>query len=315
MSASGFPALSGAAIAAVLQSGRYLLVQGAMGLHSSDGLAGKVAAARSARFACVGTVSGVCKTPETLRRELHRARREAPGGFVGVNLMAAINHEDFKDLARVSIEEGVSFIVQGAGISREIVRWCREAGSVRRHRVLGPARRHVREVGRRVPGGGGCRGGRSHRGHRAAPGVARRRGQAPHLPAGGGGRRGRRAGRRPVPGARSRRGPARNPVHRLQRRRCARGLQGDAPRQERRGRRRDHELREGDEGARGAERLHGRAGRGRHFPPRSKAWFFGSAGYRGRRKACIECLAQGLCKCQTSGFPRASASRTPCYER
>jgi NAD(P)H-dependent flavin oxidoreductase YrpB (nitropropane dioxygenase family) len=41
---------------------------------------------------------------------------------------------------------------------------------------------------------------------------------------------------------------------------------------------------------------------GEHFPPRSKAWFFGSAGYRGRRKACIACLAHGLCKCQASGF-------------
>src|SRR6266568_2023003 len=129
MTAVGFPALSASAIANILRSGRHLLVQGAMGLHSSDGLAGKVAAARSALFACVGTVSGVCKTPETLRRELNRAKLEAPGGFVGVNLMAAINHDDFKDLARVSIEEGASFIVQGAGISREIVRWCREAGT------------------------------------------------------------------------------------------------------------------------------------------------------------------------------------------
>src|SRR5512144_473102 len=129
MSASSFSPLSRSAIAGVLRSGRHLLVQGAMGLHSSDGLAGKVAAARSALFACVGTVSGVGKTPEMLRGELRRARREAPGGFVGVNLMAAIHHGDFADLARVSMEEGASFIVQGAGISREIVRWCREAGT------------------------------------------------------------------------------------------------------------------------------------------------------------------------------------------
>jgi nitronate monooxygenase len=71
----------------------------------------------------------VSKTPEMLRAELRRARAEAPGGYVGMNLMAAINHEDFTDLARVSIEEGASFLVQGAGISREIVRWCREAGT------------------------------------------------------------------------------------------------------------------------------------------------------------------------------------------
>jgi nitronate monooxygenase len=41
---------------------------------------------------------------------------------------------------------------------------------------------------------------------------------------------------------------------------------------------------------------------GERFPPRSKAWFFGTARYRDRRKACIECLAQGLCKCQASDF-------------
>jgi CheY-like chemotaxis protein len=54
---------------------------------------------------------------------------EAPGGYVGVNLMAAILKEDFTDLARVALEEGVSFVVQGAGISRDVVRWCREAGT------------------------------------------------------------------------------------------------------------------------------------------------------------------------------------------
>jgi nitronate monooxygenase len=37
-----------------------------------------------------------------LRSELRRARAEAPGGYVGVNLMAALNHEDFRDLDHVS---------------------------------------------------------------------------------------------------------------------------------------------------------------------------------------------------------------------
>jgi NAD(P)H-dependent flavin oxidoreductase YrpB (nitropropane dioxygenase family) len=41
---------------------------------------------------------------------------------------------------------------------------------------------------------------------------------------------------------------------------------------------------------------------GERFPPRSKAWFFGKAGYRGRTKACIECLGEGLCKCRASDF-------------
>jgi hypothetical protein len=41
---------------------------------------------------------------------------------------------------------------------------------------------------------------------------------------------------------------------------------------------------------------------GQRFPPRSKRWFFGEAGYFGRKKACIECLATELCLCRASGF-------------
>src|SRR5512138_778745 len=108
------PRLDRAAIEGVLRSGRRLLVQGAMGVHASDGIAGKVAAHRGPRLVGVGTISAVVKTPEQLRAEIHRARVEAGGGYVGVNLMAAINKADFETLARVAIEEKVSFLVQGA---------------------------------------------------------------------------------------------------------------------------------------------------------------------------------------------------------
>src|SRR5512134_3836240 len=122
------PRLDRAAIAQIVASGRRLLVQGAMGIHASDGIAGKVAAHRGERLVGVGTISAVLKTPAQLRAEIRRAKRDAPGGFVGVNIMAAIHKADFEMAARVSIDEGASFIVQGAGISREIVRWCREGG-------------------------------------------------------------------------------------------------------------------------------------------------------------------------------------------
>jgi hypothetical protein len=45
-----------------------------------------------------------------------------------------------------------------------------------------------------------------------------------------------------------------------------------------------------------------RLARGEAIPPRSKAWWYGKEGYEGRRKACIECLAEGLCRCRASGF-------------
>ncbi len=119
--------LDRATIEAAVASGKRLLVQGAMGVMASDGLPGQVARLRSERFVPVGTISGVVKSVAMLAAQIDRSGREAPGGFVGVNLMAAINKDDFEALSRTALACGVSFVVQGAGISRDIVRWCREA--------------------------------------------------------------------------------------------------------------------------------------------------------------------------------------------
>jgi NAD(P)H-dependent flavin oxidoreductase YrpB (nitropropane dioxygenase family) len=45
-----------------------------------------------------------------------------------------------------------------------------------------------------------------------------------------------------------------------------------------------------------------RLARGEAVPPRAKAWWYGRDGYNGRRKACIECLAESLCLCRASGY-------------
>jgi nitronate monooxygenase len=42
--------------------------------------------------------------------------------------------------------------------------------------------------------------------------------------------------------------------------------------------------------------------RGERRPPRSKKWFYGEAGYHGRKKACIECLGAEMCLCRASNF-------------
>ncbi len=303
MSSRGLAVLSRSAIADVLGSGRRLLVQGAMGLHSSDGLAGKVAAARSGRFACVGTVSGVCKTPEMLRAELRRARAEAPDGYVGVNLMAAINHDDFADLARVSIEEGASFIVQGAGISREIVRWCREAGTpfagiVSSGRLAAMYEKWGAEflVAEGAEAGG-------HIGDIELPLASLVEEVLDHssLPVvAAGGVDGKDIARYLAMGVAGVQLATRfiacsdgdaHPVFKEMHlgkddqdvvviTSCVKGMKARAVR----------------------NAFTDALAAGEHFPPRSKAWFFGSAGYRGRRKPCIECLAQGICKCQGTGF-------------
>jgi len=297
------PKLTRGAIDEVLRAGKHFLVQGAMGLHVSDGLAGKVAAARSTRFVTAGTVSGVGKTPEMLRRELRRARAEAPGGYVGVNLMAAINHSDFEQLARTALGEGVSFIVQGAGISREVIRWCHEAGTpfagiVSSGRLAAMYEKWGADflVAEGAEAGG-------HIGDIELPlaglvDEVQSQSSLPIVAAGGIvasdvaaylalGVAGVQLSTRFIACSDGDSHPAFKAMH-LGREAddvvvitsCVKGMKARAVRNA------------------FTEAL----AAGSHFPPRSKAWFFGKEGYDGRKKACIECLGTGLCKCRASDF-------------
>jgi NAD(P)H-dependent flavin oxidoreductase YrpB (nitropropane dioxygenase family) len=297
------PRLDRAAIEAIVASGRRLLVQGGMGIHASDGVAGKVAAHRGARLVGVGTISAVLKTPEQLRAEIRRAKRESGGGYVGVNLMAAINKADFETLARVSIEEKVSFIVQGAGISREIVRWCREggvpfAGIVSSGRLAAmyekwgadflvaegaEAGGHIGDIGHPLPS-------------LVDEVVAATR--LPVVAAGGvdaadvsrflaAGAAGVQMATRFLACSDGDVHPAFKEMHLGKSAEdvtlitsCVKGMSARAVRNA------------------FTERL----ARGEAVPPKAKAWWFGKDGYQGRRKACIECLGESLCLCRASGF-------------
>jgi NAD(P)H-dependent flavin oxidoreductase YrpB (nitropropane dioxygenase family) len=291
------------AIQGIVASGRRLLVQGAMGVHASDGLAGRVARHRGERLVGVGTISGVIKTDAQLRAEIARARREAPGGFVGVNLMAAIDKRDFARLAAVAIEERVSFIVQGAGISREIVRWCRDggvpfAGIVSSGRLAAmyekwgaeflvaegaEAGGHIGDIGHPLPtllaevlaatslpvvAAGGV----------DVPDVGR------YLAAGAAGvqlaTRFLACSDGDVHPAFKEMHVAKGPEDVVIITSCVKGMKARAVRNA------------------FTERL----ARGEAIPPRSKAWYFGKEGYAGRKGACLECLATDVCKCRASGF-------------
>ncbi|MFO0582516.1 MAG: nitronate monooxygenase [Anaeromyxobacter sp.] len=300
---TGAPRLTAATIREIVASGRHLLVQGGMGLHASDGLAGKVAAARSSKFVTVGTVSAVGKTPEMLRKELRRAFAEAPGGFVGVNLMAAILKEDFTDLAKVSIEEGVSFIVQGAGISREIVRWCKDsgvpfAGIVSSGRLAAMYEKWGAEF--LVAEGAEAGGHIGDIGHAIGPLVEEVVGatKLPVVAAGG------------IDGADVRALLGRGAAGVQLATRFIASTDGDTHR----GFKEMHLGKTADDvvvikscvkgmAARAVRNPFTEAlARGERFPPRSKAWFFGKEGYRGRTKACIECLSAEVCLCRQSDF-------------
>ncbi len=295
--------LDRSAIAQVVRSGRRLLVQGGMGIHASDGLAGKVARHRGERLVGVGTISGVIKTDDQLRLEIARARAEAPGGFVGVNLMAAIDRRDFERLAAVAIEERVSFLVQGAGISREIIRWCRAggvpfAGIVSSGRLAAMYERwgadflvaegaeaggHIGDIGHPLPA-------------LLAEVVAAT--SLPVIAAGGidaadvgrylaAGAAGVQLATRFLACSDGDVHPAFKEMHLGKGvedvviiKSCVKGMSARAVRNA------------------FTEKL----ARGEPVPPRSKAWFFGKDGYAGRKKACIDCLGADVCLCRASNF-------------
>jgi NAD(P)H-dependent flavin oxidoreductase YrpB (nitropropane dioxygenase family) len=297
------PRLDRAAIAAIVASGRRLLVQGAMGIHASDGIAGKVAAHRGERLVGVGTISAVLKTPDHLRAEIRRAKAEAPDGYVGVNIMAAIHKGDFESHVRVSIEEGVSFIVQGAGISREIIRWCREGGIpfvgiVSSGRLAAMYEKWGAEW---IVAEGAEAGGHIGDIDHPLPALTAEVLGATKLPvvaAGGvdaadirrfldGGAAGVQLATRFLACSDGDVHPNFKAMHLGKTeedvtiiKSCVKGMNARAVR----------------------NAFTDRLARGEAIPPRAKAWWYGKDGYNGRRKACIECLAENLCLCRASDF-------------
>jgi nitronate monooxygenase len=245
----------------------------------------------------------VIKTPEHLRAEIQRAKATAPGGYVGINLMAAINKNDFEVLARTALDEGVSFIVQGAGISRDIVKWCRDAGTpfvgiVSSGRLAAMYEKWGAEW---VVAEGAEAGGHIGDIDHPLPSLVEEVRSACSIPVvAAGGVDASDVGRYFAQGAAgvqlatrfiaSSDGDAHatfKQVHLGKKDEdvsiitsCVKGMKARAVRNE------------------FTESL----AAGKTFPPRSKAWYFGPSGYMGRKKACIECLAENLCKCRSSNF-------------
>jgi nitronate monooxygenase len=297
------PPLDRRTIEAIVASGKRLLVQGAMGIHASDGLAGKVAAAVSSRLVGVGTISAVVKSEAQLRAEIRRARADAPHGFVGLNLMAAINRDDFETCLRVAFDEGISFVVQGAGISRGVVRSCREAGVpfagiVSSGRLAAMYEKWGAEflVAEGAEAGGHI-GDIDHplpallaevRAHSSLPVVAAGGIDAEDLPRlFAAGAAGAQLATRFLACRDGDVHPNFKQMHLAKGERdvtlitsCVKGMKARAVR----------------------NAFTDALAAGRRFPPRSKAWFYGKDGYFGRRKACIECLAAELCLCRASNY-------------
>ena len=293
------PRLDRATIEEIVRSGKRLLVQGAMGICASDGLSGKVAAAKSSRLVGVGTVSAVVKSEPILRREVRRAIDESAGGYVGLNLMAAINPADFQKSLEIGFEAGVSFIVQGAGISRSVVRACREAGIpfagiVSSGRLAAMYEKWGAEflVAEGAEAGGHI-GDVDHplpalladvRAHSSLPVVAAGGLDAEDLPSTfAAGAAGAQLATRFLACSDGDVHPNFKQMHLAKGERdvtliisCVKGMKARAVR----------------------NAFTDALAAGKTFPPRSKAWFYGKEGYFGRHKACVECLA--ACRCRES---------------
>jgi nitronate monooxygenase len=99
---------------------KYPIVQGGMAVRlSTNNLAAAVANAGG-----IGLIAASGMGTEELRQEIRLARQKSRG-IIGINIMFAVSR--FKELVFTALEEKIDLIVQGAGFSREIFRWCEEA--------------------------------------------------------------------------------------------------------------------------------------------------------------------------------------------
>jgi nitronate monooxygenase len=82
-------------------------------------------AAAVAEAGGIGLIAGSGLSVDELADELRRARA-ATDGIVGVNIMVAVRK--FKELVQTAMAEGADIIVAGAGFSRDVFQWGKDAG-------------------------------------------------------------------------------------------------------------------------------------------------------------------------------------------
>jgi nitronate monooxygenase len=100
---------------------RLPIIQGGMAVRISMApLASAVAAAGG-----IGVIAGSGLTCDELATEI-LAAKAATDGVIGVNIMVAVRN--FADLVKTAIAEGIDLVISGAGFSRDVFDWTREAG-------------------------------------------------------------------------------------------------------------------------------------------------------------------------------------------
>jgi NAD(P)H-dependent flavin oxidoreductase YrpB (nitropropane dioxygenase family) len=100
---------------------RLPIIQGGMAVRIS--LAPLAAAVANAGG--IGVIAGSGLTVDELRSEI-RAAKAATDGVIGVNIMVAVRN--FAELVKAAIDEHIDVVIAGAGFSRDVFEWTREAG-------------------------------------------------------------------------------------------------------------------------------------------------------------------------------------------
>ncbi|MGE4271484.1 MAG: NAD(P)H-dependent flavin oxidoreductase [Desulfitobacterium sp.] len=73
----------------------------------------------------IGIIAGSGLTVEELKQEIREARRRT-SGIIGVNVMFAVS--EFAQLVKAAFEEKIDLLISGAGFSRDMFTWGKEAG-------------------------------------------------------------------------------------------------------------------------------------------------------------------------------------------
>lgn len=104
------------------------IIQGGMGV----GISGSRLAAAVANEGGVGVIAGVdigfrehdfntnilSANLRALKSEIQKARKLAPKGIIGVNIMVAMNH--YGEMAKAAVEDGIDLIISGAGLPTKL---------------------------------------------------------------------------------------------------------------------------------------------------------------------------------------------------
>lgn len=102
---------------------KYPIIQGGMAVRVSTApLAGAVADAGG-----IGVIGATGMEEDELRNEIREARRIAPTGIIGINIMYAAR--EFAKIVLTAIEEKIDIIFTGAGFSKDIFGWGKESGT------------------------------------------------------------------------------------------------------------------------------------------------------------------------------------------